>query len=131
MTTSTPSSGTSRPTSSALRRRRPHSARCGVWRRRIASDRCWTSSHSSGSLAAMEDPRSLERLSRRALLRAGVSAAAGGLILGRWPVAIAAESDPLHAGRRLVSFPGKTDLILLATRPPELETPMTYFDRPI
>ena len=56
----------------------------------------------------MEDPRSLERLSRRALLRAGVSAAAGGLILGRWPDAMAAET------RRLVSFPEKTDLILLA-----------------
>jgi len=79
----------------------------------------------------MDDPRALGRLSRRSLLRAGVSAAAGGPILGRWPVAIAAETDPLHAGRRLVSFPEKTDLILLATRPPELETPMTYFDRAI
>jgi sulfoxide reductase catalytic subunit YedY len=30
-----------------------------------------------------------------------------------------------------VRFPEKTDLILPATRPPELETPMAYFDRAI
>jgi DMSO/TMAO reductase YedYZ molybdopterin-dependent catalytic subunit len=72
----------------------------------------------------MDDERAPGRLSRRALC-AGVSAAAGGLIVGRWPGAMAAET------RRLVSFPEKTDLILLATRPPQLETPMSYFDRAI
>ncbi len=70
-------------------------------------------------------------LSRRTLLRTGVSAAATGLILGRWPAALAAEMDPILAGRPLVRFPEKTDLILLTTRPPQLETPMAYFDRAI
>src|ERR1700675_4202826 len=69
-------------------------------------------------------------LSRRTLLRTGVSAAAG-LVLGHWPDALAAEEDPILAGRPLVRFPEKTDLILLTTRPPQLETPMSYFDRAI
>src|SRR6202795_3978105 len=69
-------------------------------------------------------------LSRRTLLRTGVSAAAG-LVLGHWPDALAAEEDPILAGRPLVRYPEKTDLILLTSRPPQLETPMRYFDRAI
>jgi DMSO/TMAO reductase YedYZ molybdopterin-dependent catalytic subunit len=42
-----------------------------------------------------------------------------------------AEEDPLLAGRPLVRYPEKTDLILLTSRPPQLETPMQYFDRAI
>jgi len=34
-------------------------------------------------------------------------------------------------GRPLVRYPEKTDLILLTARPPQLETPMKYFDRAI
>lgn len=34
-------------------------------------------------------------------------------------------------GRPLVRYPEKTDLILLTSRPPQLETPMKYFDRAI
>jgi sulfite dehydrogenase (cytochrome) subunit A len=45
------------------------------------------------------------------------------------PAAQAAD-DPL-AGRPLVRYPEKTDLILLTSRPPQLETPMKYFDRAI
>jgi DMSO/TMAO reductase YedYZ molybdopterin-dependent catalytic subunit len=37
------------------------------------------------------------------------------------------SEDPLLAGRPLVRYPGKTDLILLTSRPPQLETPMKYF----
>jgi len=37
--------------------------------------------------------------------------------------AFAAE-DPILAGRPLVRYPEKTDLILLTSRPPQLETPM-------
>lgn len=34
----------------------------------------------------------------------------------------------LYAGeRKLVRFPGKTDLLLLTSRPPQLETPLSYF----
>ncbi len=39
--------------------------------------------------------------------------------------------DPILAGRPLVRYPEKTDLILLTSRPPQLETPMKYFDRAI
>lgn len=43
----------------------------------------------------------------------------------------AEESDPALSGRPLVRYPEKTDLILLTSRPPQLETPMKYFDRAI
>ena len=39
--------------------------------------------------------------------------------------------DPVLTGRPRVRYPEKTDLILLTSRPPQLETPMTYFDRAI
>jgi sulfite dehydrogenase len=42
-----------------------------------------------------------------------------------------AAEDPLLSGRPLVRYPEKTDLILLTSRPPQLETPMRYFDRAI
>ncbi len=41
------------------------------------------------------------------------------------------EEDPVLAGRPLVRYPEKTDLILLTSRPPQLETPLEYFDRAI
>jgi sulfite dehydrogenase len=47
------------------------------------------------------------------------------------PTSALAQSDPLLAGRPLVRYPEKTDLILLTSRPPQLETPMKYFDRAI
>src|SRR5262247_4489792 len=48
------------------------------------------------------------------------------------PIASAlAQDDPVLAGRPLVRYPEKTDLILLTSRPPQLETPMKYFDRAI
>ncbi len=49
---------------------------------------------------------------------------------GRAP-AWAQSSDPILAGRPLVRYPQKTDLILLTSRPPQLETPMTWFERAI
>jgi DMSO/TMAO reductase YedYZ molybdopterin-dependent catalytic subunit len=42
-----------------------------------------------------------------------------------------ATADPILDGRPLVRYPEKTDLILLTARPPQLETPMKYFDRAI
>ena len=61
--------------------------------------------------------------------------AAGGYVLGGGLAGLAgraeAAGDPILAGRPLVRYPEKTDLILLTSRPPQLETPMKYFDRAI
>ena len=45
--------------------------------------------------------------------------------------ALAQGGDQIVDGRPLVRYPEKTDLILLTSRPPQLETPMKYFDRAI
>jgi sulfite dehydrogenase (cytochrome) subunit A len=41
------------------------------------------------------------------------------------------SAEAFLAGRPLVRYPEKTDLILLTSRPPQLETPVHYFDRTI
>ena len=59
---------------------------------------------------------------------------AGALLLagsGTFARSVGAADDPILAGRPLVRYPEKTDLILLTARPPQLETPMSYFDRAI
>ena len=61
-------------------------------------------------------------------LGAGAATAADG-VLPRGAQAQAA--DPILAGRPLVRYPEKTDLFLLTARPPQLETPMKWFDRAI
>jgi sulfite dehydrogenase (cytochrome) subunit A len=74
----------------------------------------------------------MSEVSRRDVLRRlaglGTLLASGGL--GDPPPAVA-QADPVLAGRPLVRYPEKTDLILLTSRPPQLETPMKYFDRAI
>ena len=57
----------------------------------------------------------------------------GRRFLGGPQVGWAAEDaeDSLLAGRPLVRYPGKTELILLTSRPPQLETPMKYFESAI
>jgi len=60
--------------------------------------------------------------------RAGALLLAGSGALAR---SVGAADDPILAGRPLVRYPEKTDLILLTARPPQLETPMAYFDRAI
>ncbi len=52
------------------------------------------------------------------LVSAGVIGLAGALGMSK---------DLLAAGERLIAFPEKTDLILLTSRPPQLETPLRYF----
>jgi len=52
-------------------------------------------------------------------------------VLGPLPAAAAQSENPLLVGRPLVRYPGKTDLILLTSRPPQLETPIKYFDSAI
>ena len=71
----------------------------------------------------------MSQLSRRMFLTAlgaGLTAASG----GRGPRRLEA-ADPILAGRPLVRYPEKTDLILLTSRPPQLETPMRYFAQAI
>jgi len=82
----------------------------------------------------------LASLDRRSFLRKwgmGSVAVGAGLLgrraLGGPGLAWAAEGseDSLLAGRPLVRYPGKTDLILLTSRPPQLETPIKYFESAI
>jgi sulfite dehydrogenase (cytochrome) subunit A len=71
----------------------------------------------------------MNRLSRRTFLAglgAGLTAAATADGGRRW-----ASADPILSGRPLVRYPEKTDLILLTSRPPQLETPMRYFAQAI
>jgi DMSO/TMAO reductase YedYZ molybdopterin-dependent catalytic subunit len=72
---------------------------------------------------------------RRFLQRLGFAALAVGADLpgigSRLAWAAQRGDDPLISGRPLVRYPEKTDLILLTSRPPQLETPMKYFDTAI
>jgi sulfite dehydrogenase (cytochrome) subunit A len=68
--------------------------------------------------------------SRRDILKSAVAASAF-LATGGGGAGVARAQDPILAGRPLVRYPQKTDLILLTSRPPQLETPMKYFDRAI
>lgn len=74
----------------------------------------------------------MPRISRRRFLRTVGTAATclAGVRFGATAWA-QAQPDPILAGRPLVRYPEKTDLILLTSRPPQLETPMKYFDRAI
>ena len=51
--------------------------------------------------------------------------------VGKIETGALAHVDPILAVRPLVRYPEKTDLILLTSSPPQLETPMKYFDRAI
>lgn len=69
---------------------------------------------------------------RRRLLKAGAGALAGAA-LGALPLPSRAASNgvelPFANGRRqLVAYPGKRPLIVLTSRPPQLETPFEVFD---
>ncbi len=68
-------------------------------------------------------------VTRRAFVAGGLAGALT-TIFGP-PPAAGAEADPVLAGRPLVRYPEKADLILLTARPPQLETPMSWFDRAI
>src|SRR2546430_9289230 len=59
------------------------------------------------------------------LFRSGLGAfAVSAEMLWRAPRAFSQQADPILAGRPLVRYPEKTDLILMTSRPPQLETPM-------
>lgn len=77
-----------------------------------------------------EDPSGPVRRSRRNFLRLG--AALGGLsLLGRLPAGLAQEAVDLpfaNGHRPLVSYPQKRPLMLLTSRPVQLETPFHVFN---
>jgi sulfite dehydrogenase len=76
-------------------------------------------------------PEALPRESRRQFIRTG-SALGGLALLGRGGLAAAAEKMvelPMANGRRvLAAFPQKRELIVLTSRPVQLETPMSVFN---
>lgn len=78
------------------------------------------------------DSRSI--VNRRHFLRTTAFLGAGGLIASQTSVTLAAETLTLpfaNGERRLVKFPQKRPLILLTTRPPQLETPFSVFNEGI
>ena len=80
--------------------------------------------------------RTFSALDRRRFLRrlAFAALAVGADLPGigsRLAWAAQRADDPLISSRPLVRYPEKTDLILLTSRPPQLETPMKYFDTAI
>ncbi|HWB54558.1 MAG TPA: molybdopterin-dependent oxidoreductase, partial [Tepidisphaeraceae bacterium] len=68
-------------------------------------------------------------LPRRSFLRWGLAASASAFL---WPGKLWADGDAPKITtdpwrKQLVRFPQKTDLILMTSRPPQLETPLKYF----
>jgi len=61
-----------------------------------------------------------KRFSRRYFLKAA-GAVTAMAAMGEMP------ENLFSSGSRMAKFPGKTDLILLTSRPPQLETPIHYF----
>jgi sulfite dehydrogenase len=71
---------------------------------------------------------------RRRFLRTAALAGAGAMVAGRAAAALAADTVTLpfvNGERRLVKFPQKRPLLLLTTRPPQLETPFSVFNEGI
>lgn len=81
----------------------------------------------------MSSPNDLRfvRPSRRWFLRTALAASAGGLLSGPLLSALADDTITMpfaNGQRRLVKFPQKRPLILLTSRPPQLETPFSVFN---
>src|ERR671936_16868 len=60
-----------------------------------------------------------------------ISSAATGVAINSSAATSVTSAVAFIAARPLVRYPQKTDLILLTSRPPQLETPMKWFDRAI
>jgi DMSO/TMAO reductase YedYZ molybdopterin-dependent catalytic subunit len=77
-------------------------------------------------------PTDPNALSRRTFMKLASAFAATGIIGASGLPALAANTIDLPFGngeRRIVNFPQKTEMILLRTRPPLLETPFDVFDQ--
>lgn len=73
-------------------------------------------------------------LTRRNFLRTAIAAGAGGMFSGPLLTALADDTVTMpfaNGQRRLVKFPQKRPLILLTSRPPQLETPFSVFNESI
>src|SRR5262249_38719885 len=92
--------------------------------RRPGHDKLPWARHKGGAMAEISRRRFVGTLAM------GGGWLAGGQLLGR-AASAQGVTDPILAGRPLVRYPEKTDLLLLTARPPQLETPMRYFDRAI
>src|SRR4051812_18864943 len=76
----------------------------------------------------------MSELRRRAFLRATGVLGVGGMFLGGRALTAGADDLELpfaNGNRKLVSFPQKRPMILLTTRPPQLETPFLVFNEGI
>src|SRR5256885_15809413 len=76
----------------------------------------------------------MSELRRRAFLRATGVLGVGGMFLGGRALTAAADDLELsfaNGNRKLASFPQKRPMILLTTRPPQLETPFLVFNEGI
>src|SRR6267154_2176381 len=70
-------------------------------------------------------------ITRRHFLRNTGLIGLGGLVVGRAAIGLRAETVDLpfvNGQRTLVQFPQKRPLILLTSRPPQLETPFSVFN---
>src|SRR5215469_8865777 len=72
------------------------------------------------------------KLSRRGFLRSAILAGAGGMLVPWSSLADETIMMPFANGqRRMVVYPQKKPLILLTSRPPQLETPFSVFNKSI
>jgi sulfite dehydrogenase len=72
------------------------------------------------------------KLSRRGFLRSAILAGAGGVLVPWSSLADETITMPFANGqRRMVVYPQKKPLILLTSRPPQLETPFSVFNKSI
>ena len=70
--------------------------------------------------------RNTTRIDRRSFLKLVAACGAGAVFPSTLRQALAA---PFGSAPQLARFPEKTDLILLTDRPPQLETPVKYFQQ--
>ena len=73
----------------------------------------------------------MRMMNRRETLRSALAVGIGAAAAGNLSLAAASEMITLPFGngeRPLVAFPGKRPLIVLTSRPPQLETPFSVFD---
>lgn len=80
----------------------------------------------------MSTGRKAFKLSRRGFLRSAILAGAGGVLVPWSSLAEETIMQPFANGRRTMAvFPQKKPLILLTSRPPQLETPFSVFNESI
>jgi DMSO/TMAO reductase YedYZ molybdopterin-dependent catalytic subunit len=84
-------------------------------------------------MSTKDDASSQAVFSRRRFLRATALAGVGGMLSGRFASARAADEKTIlmpfaNGERRLAKFPQKRPLIVITSRPPQLETPFSVFN---